>query len=216
MRSLTVQQRNMTGGLVRKGRRGMRDDYTIWKTRREEKAKEESYPYIRNPDFGDEPDDGKEYPPYKQERGIWYELIEGIYYPMIEMDEEIKLLFGKYSRRREKFLREWNQPLFRELMRTQSIKEHLVRMQREAEEQIERIMRRRLLREPHPDLEKEPEKWESFMQLLFEEAESEVMRSLILADPSEEEEPEIPEKDGVFPPRESEEEYMMHLLNGEV
>ena len=89
---------------------------------------------------------------------------------------------GLYGRRKREFLKEWYPEVLEEFEKDGTLEKYLEDTDRQAEEMRERLIERITERDKHeiPDKELEPLKWAGIMQGIAMEADSIVMRELIL------------------------------------
>ncbi len=66
----------------------------------------------------------KEY--FNEKNGLWYELgDDGMYYPLISLDNENHKPIGKFGRMRKRHLQEHHSALFNHLLLSNKLNEHL-------------------------------------------------------------------------------------------
>ena len=77
-----------------------------------------------------------------EKAGITYTLAEdGMYYPDLELNEDEEPHYGKYGRIRKAFLKEYRHGLYMELLLSGKLVMHLNKVDNEAHEQVELMVR---------------------------------------------------------------------------
>lgn len=77
-----------------------------------------------------------------EKAGIIYTLAEdGMYYPDLKLPEDEELHYGKYGSLRKQYLKEHRQGLYMELLLSGKLVMHLNKVDNEAHEQVELMVR---------------------------------------------------------------------------
>ena len=85
---------------------------------------------------------------------------------------------GKYGHMRKKYLREYHQEYYANLLLTGKLMDHLAQVQEETTEKIERLIQAMLKCDPAPDKTTDQTGWGRYMNTLHMLAESTVVREI--------------------------------------
>jgi hypothetical protein len=86
---------------------------------------------------------------------------------------------GKYGQMRKKYLQEYHEEYYENLLLTGKLMNHLVEVQEETTEKIERLIEAMLKCDPAPDKETDHMGWVRYMNTLHMLAESSVIREIV-------------------------------------
>lgn len=81
----------------------------------------------------------KEY--YNESNGLWYELRENYYYPMIVVPNQEKVILGKYGRARLNYIKVHKRGLYAELLMNGKLSQHLDKIDKTANERLNIIIK---------------------------------------------------------------------------
>ena len=87
---------------------------------------------------------------YDERNGLWYELKGDYYYPMIAVPKQENIIIGKYGRARLNYLKKYKQILYTELMMTGTLNQHLVEIDKTANQRINEFICRMARKENVP------------------------------------------------------------------
>ena len=76
---------------------------------------------------------------YDETNGLTYDLVGDYYFPRLSVPDEPEGDIGRYGRMRKRFLKEHRKGDFAEFLMNGNLKQHLMDIDREANEQIELI-----------------------------------------------------------------------------
>ena len=120
---------------------------------------------------------------FDETNGLTYDLVGDYYFPRLTMPEEPEGDIGRFGRMRKKFLKEHRKGDFAELLMNGILKQHLMDINRDANEQIELITSQLAKAEgvtedlkAHDQLE-----WVRAMNSCRARAEKQVIRGIVLA-----------------------------------
>ena len=77
---------------------------------------------------------------YDESNGLWYELKEDYYYPMIAVQKQKKINLGKYGRARLNYIKQHKKCFYTELMMTGTLNQHLVEIDKTANQRVKNII----------------------------------------------------------------------------
>ena len=87
---------------------------------------------------------------YDERNGLWYELKGDYYYPMIAVLKQEKTTLGKYGKARLNYIKKYKQVLYTELMITGTLNQHLVEIDKTANERVKNLIKGLAERENTP------------------------------------------------------------------
>ena len=87
---------------------------------------------------------------YDERNGLWYELKGDYYYPMISISKQEKITLGKYGSVRLNYIEKYKQALYTELMMTGTLNQHLVEIDKTANQRINEFICRMARKENVP------------------------------------------------------------------
>ena len=76
---------------------------------------------------------------YDEANGLTYDLVGDYYFPRLAVPEEPEGDIGRFGRMRKRFLKEHRKGVFAELLMNGTLKQHLMDIDRQANEQIDLI-----------------------------------------------------------------------------
>ena len=120
---------------------------------------------------------------HDETNGLTYDLVGDYYYPRLTVPEEPEGDIGRFGRMRKRFLKEHRKGAFAELLINGTLKEHLLNIDREANEQIELITSQLAKSEGvTEDLKARDQlEWIRAMSSCRARAEEQVIREIVLA-----------------------------------
>lgn len=77
---------------------------------------------------------------YDENNGLYYTKIGDYYYPNIVVDNTAKVTLGKYGRARLRYLKEYNNGLYTELLMNGKLTEHLKEIDLNCEQKVHSII----------------------------------------------------------------------------
>jgi len=119
---------------------------------------------------------------FDETNGLTYDLVGDYYYPRLAVPEEPEGDIGRFGRMRKRFLKEHRKGTFAELLLNGTLKEHLLTIDREANEQIELITGQLAQAEGvTEDLKARDQlEWIRHMNSCLARAEEQVVREIVL------------------------------------
>lgn len=85
---------------------------------------------------------------YDENNGLWYELKENYYYPMITIPKQNKYILGKYGYLRLDYLKEHKKFEYETMLLDGTLREHIVNTDIQAKKKYEILMKQMLEKNP--------------------------------------------------------------------
>lgn len=103
------------------------------------------------------------------------------YIPALKLTEEPAQPLSRYGNMRKTFLKEHRKGYYHSLLLREMLYQHLYKVQRTAEERLERMMRELIEKFPPPNRQHDPMGWTAHMNSLQAQAEEIILTELIYA-----------------------------------